>query len=55
MKFLEITPEIEQSLVTIFDKALRADGMSMLAHLDKVRNAIVVKPDPEPSKPCDVS
>ena len=55
MKFLEITQEIEQSLVAIFDKALKAEGMSLLAHIDKVRNAIIVKPDAEPPKPSEAS
>lgn len=55
MKFLEITQEIEQSLVAIFDKALKAEGMPLLAHIDKIRNAIVVKPDAEPPKPSECS
>ena len=47
MKLLDITPEIEQALVQVFDAALKAGGMSLLSHIDKVRNAIEVKEPPK--------
>ena len=44
MKFLEISQEIEQSLVHVFDAALKASGMSLLQHIDKIRNSIQFRP-----------
>jgi hypothetical protein len=43
MKVLEITQELEQTLVQIFDMALKGSGMSALQHVDRVRMAIKVK------------
>jgi|HubBroStandDraft_6_1064221.scaffolds.fasta_scaffold1854850_2 hypothetical protein len=40
MKFMEISAEVEQALVAVLDIALKSGGMSVLAHIDKVRNAI---------------
>ena len=51
MKFLEITQEIEQSLVVIFDKALKSEGIGMLPHIDKVRNAILNRTLPSDESP----
>ncbi len=42
MKILQINEAIEQTLVLIFDRALKHEGMSILSHIDKVRNAIQV-------------
>jgi hypothetical protein len=42
MKLLEITQELEQAMVQIFDTALKAGGMALLVQIDKVRNAIKV-------------
>lgn len=42
MKFLEISNDIEQALIQIFDSALKSGGMSILPYVDKVRIAIQV-------------
>ncbi len=47
MKLLNITEEIEKSIVTLFDVALKAGGASVLAHIDAIRQAVQVTPEPE--------
>ncbi len=42
MKLLNITEEIEKSIVTLFDVALKAGGAAVLAHIDAIRNAVQV-------------
>lgn len=44
MKLLQITEEIEKSLIVIFDLALKSEGMSILTHIDSVRQAVQTIP-----------
>ena len=46
MKLLNITEEIEKSIVTLFDVALKAGGASVLSHIDAIRNAVQVPGSP---------
>jgi hypothetical protein len=43
MKFLNISSEIEQAMIQIFDAALKFAGISILYNIDLVRNAIQTK------------
>ena len=57
MKLLQISEEIEKSIVTLFDVALKSGGVSVLAHIDAIRNAVtgshppVVAPVADPVVP----
>ena len=53
MKLLIISEELEKSIVTLFDVALKASGASVLAHIDAIRNAVQVIE--EPSLPVEES
>ncbi len=47
MKLLNITEEIEKSIVALFDMALKAGGTSILSHIDAIRQAVQVKMEDE--------
>jgi hypothetical protein len=56
MKLLQISEEIEKSIVTLFDVALKAGGASVLAHIDAIRNAVTGSHTPvAPSVPTPVA
>lgn len=51
MKLLNITEEIEKSIVTLFDVALKSGGAAVLAHIDAIRNAVQVSGSSAPVVP----
>ncbi len=52
MKLLHITEEIEKSIITLFDVALKAGGTSILSHIDAIRNAVQVQNPPVEETPA---
>lgn len=45
MKFIEITPQVDKILATIFDYALKQAGMSVHAHIQSILQSVQEKED----------